>query len=397
MSRPTFHLFRRRRNVFLAVWFGFVMAALASCAGNSTGAGQPAATATPGSTPSGSTTSSLTSSSSTPSSSTTSGSGGLTVSGGKDVPVPTIDKYREQAVNTIGPSIVEVKTNTGLGSGVIIRPDGYVVTNHHVVSGASSVTVTLANGRTLPATVRGSDTVDDLAVLKVAATKLPAASFGNSAQLQVGQTVLAIGNPLGVTHTVTDGIVSALNRTVSEGQGGGSIANAIQTSAPINPGNSGGALINLGGQVIGIPTLTAVDPEFNAPASGIGFAIPSNVVIRIAGQIIKYGSVKHTGRAALGILVTSVTPNLAAQYGLPVNHGALIAGITPGGGASKAGMQKNDVIVKVDNTNIGSESDLLDVLAQHSPGDTVQVSVVTQNGGHKTYTVKLGELPASAR
>lgn len=372
MFRPTFHLFRRRRDVFLAVWFGFAVGALVSCAGNSIQAGHPAATATSGST-------------------------GLALAGHNTVPVPAIDTYREQAVNAVGPSIVEVKTSTGLGSGVIIRSDGYVVTNHHVVSGASSVTVTLANGRTLHATVRGSDTVDDLAVLKVTASKLPAATFGNSTQLQVGQTVLAIGNPLGVTHTVTDGIVSALNRTVSEGQGGGSIANAIQTSAPINPGNSGGGLINLGGQVVGIPTLTAVDPEFNAPASGIGFAIPSNVVTRIAGQIIRYGTVKHTGRAALGVLVTSVTPNLAAQYGLPVDHGTLIAGVTAGGGAARAGIQKNDVIVKVDNTNIGSESDLLDVLAEHSPGDTVKVTVVTQSNQHKTYTVTLGELPASAR
>jgi S1-C subfamily serine protease len=365
-------MFRRRRDVFLAVWFGFAMGALASCAGNTLQSGRPGATAT----------------SSVP---------GLALASSSNVPVPTIDKYREQAVNSVGPSIVEVKTNAGLGSGVIIKSNGYIVTNHHVVSGASSVRVTLANGRTLPATVRGSDTVDDLAVLKLNTSGLPAASFGNSTQLQVGQTVLAIGNPLGVTHTVTDGIVSALNRTVSEGQGGGSIANAIQTSAPINPGNSGGALINLAGQVVGIPTLTAVDPEFNAPASGIGFAIPSNVVTRIAGQIIQYGKVRHTGRAALGVLVTSVTSNLAAQYGLPVSHGTLIAGVTAGGGASKAGIQKGDVIVKVDNTNIGSESDLLDVLAEHSPGDTVKVAVVTSGGRHRTYTVKLGELPASAR
>jgi S1-C subfamily serine protease len=239
--------------------------------------------------------------------------------------------------------------------------------------------------------------VDDLSVIKVNATRLPAASFGNSTQLQVGQTVLAIGNPLGVTHTVTDGIVSALNRTVSEGQGGGSIPNAIQTSAPINPGNSGGALINLAGQVVGIPTLTAVDPEFNAPAAGIGFAIPSNVVTRIASQIIQHGKVIHTGRAAIGVYVVSVSPDLAAQYGLQVSHGTLVAGLVPKGGAARAGIKKNDVIVKVNNTTINSESDLLDVLARHSPGDTVQVTVVTPSGQHRTYTVRLGELPASTR
>jgi S1-C subfamily serine protease len=355
--------------VFLAVWVGFAAGALASCAGNSLQSSQSGG----------------------------SSSSALALAGGSHVPVPGIDKLRENAVSSVGPSIVEVKTNQGLGSGVIITSTGYIVTNHHVVSGASSVSVTLANGRTLRARVRGNDAVDDLSVIKVNATRLPAASFGNSTQLQVGQTVLAIGNPLGVTHTVTDGIVSALNRTVSEGQGGGSIPNAIQTSAPINPGNSGGALINLAGQVVGIPTLTAVDPEFNAPAAGIGFAIPSNVVTRIASQIIQHGKVIHTGRAAIGVYVVSVSPDLAAQYGLQVSHGTLVAGLVPKGGAARAGIKKNDVIVKVNNTTINSESDLLDVLARHSPGDTVQVTVVTPSGQHRTYTVRLGELPASTR
>lgn len=367
MFRPTIHPFRRRRDLFLAVWFGFAVGALASCAGNSIQSTDRTAT----------------------------GTSSVALAGNGNVPVPNIDKYREDAVNTVSPAIVEVKTNQGLGSGVIIKSNGYVVTNHHVVAGASSISVTLANGRTLHATVRGTDAVDDLAVVKVSAAHLPVATFGDSTRLQVGQTVLAIGNPLGVTHTVTDGIVSALNRTVSEGQGGGSIPNAIQTSAPINPGNSGGALINLGGQVVGIPTLTAVDPEFNAPAAGIGFAIPSNVVTRIASQIIQKGKVVHTGRAAIGVYVVSVNPNLAAQYGLQVDHGTLIAGVTPNGGAAKAGIKKDDVIVKVNDTTIGSESDLLDVLANHSPGDKIQVTVVTPSDQHKTYTVKLGELPAS--
>jgi S1-C subfamily serine protease len=368
MVRLSLHSFRRRNELFLAVWFGIAVGLLASCAGNSvhTGSG-------------------------------TTGGSPVALANGNGVPVPTIDKLREQAASRVGPAIVEVKTDSGLGSGVIIKRDGYIVTNHHVVSGASSVSVTLANGRTLAATIRGSDTVDDLAVIKVNASNLPVATLGDSTQLQVGQTVMAIGNPLGVTHTVTDGIVSALNRTVREGQGGGSIPNAIQTSAPINPGNSGGGLINLGGQVVGIPTLTAVDPEFNAPASGIGFAIPSNVVSNIATQIIQHGKVIHTGRAAIGIYVVSVSPDLATQYGLPVDHGTLIARVAPGGGAAKAGIQKNDVIVKVDSTVINSESDLLDVLAKHSPGDTVHVTVVTPKGAHRTYTVKLGELPASSR
>ena len=205
------------------------------------------------------------------------------------VPIPESDRLREQAIAKVDTAIVRVNNvGKGLGSGVTTSANGYVVTNYHVVSGATSLTVTLADGRTLGAKLIGTDPVDDIAVIKITASRLPTASFGSSSSLRLGQTVLAIGNPLGIGTTVTDGIVSALNRTVNEGQNGpqsnGSILNAVQTSAAINPGNSGGALINLAGQVVGIPTLTAVDPEFNAPASGVGFAIPSNTVQNLAAS-----------------------------------------------------------------------------------------------------------------
>jgi len=205
--------------------------------------------------------------------------------------------------------------------------------------------------------------------------------------------VLAIGNPLGITQTVTNGIVSALGRNVSEGQGGATIPNAIQTDAPINPGNSGGALVDMQGNLIGIPTLTAIDPEFNTPANGVGFAIPSNRVASVGPQIIAGGSVTHTGRAALGVSVTTVDANLAAQDNLSVNHGALIASVSPNGAAAAAGLQAGDVIVQFDNKTVTDTQSLGDALANHNPGDTVSVNVV-RGTQQLTINVKLGELQA---
>jgi S1-C subfamily serine protease len=204
--------------------------------------------------------------------------------------------WQEAAAAKVKPSVVEVyvteQQGAALGSGVIIDPRGYLVTNNHVVSGATSIQVVLSNGTREPAQLIGTDPADDLAVLKIAVPSagLSIATLGNSAQLQVGQEVLAIGNPLGDTETVTTGIVSALKRSVSEGQGGATIQNAIQTDAAINPGNSGGALIDMQGNVVGIPTLMAIDPEFKTPANGVGFAIPSNRVKSVVQQIIQTGT-----------------------------------------------------------------------------------------------------------
>jgi S1-C subfamily serine protease len=208
----------------------------------------------------------------------------------------TLNTVREAVVAKVKPSVVEVyvtlTNGAALGSGVIIDSRGYIVTNNHVVSGALSIQVVLSNGTKEPAQLTGTDAADDLAVLQIAVPQggLSVATLGNSAQLQVGQAVLVIGNPLGITQTVTNGIVSALKRSVSEGQGGATIQNAIQTDAAINPGNSGGALVDLQGNVVGIPTLTAIDPQFNTPADGVGFAIPSNRVQSIMTQLIPTGS-----------------------------------------------------------------------------------------------------------
>lgn len=206
----------------------------------------------------------------------------------------TLDKVREAVVVKVTPAVVQVNVLTqnggAIGSGVIIDSRGYIITNNHVVNGAQTIQVVLNDGTKLPAQLSGTDPPDDLAVLKIQPPgNMTVATIGDSSQLRVGQEVLAIGNPLGITQTVTNGIVSALGRTISEGQGGATISNAIQTDAPINPGNSGGALVDLQGNLVGIPTLTAIDPEFNTPANGVGFAIPSNRVKSIISQIIQTG------------------------------------------------------------------------------------------------------------
>jgi S1-C subfamily serine protease len=205
-----------------------------------------------------------------------------------------VQTAQEAAIAKVKPSVVQINVTTAtasaIGSGVIIDSRGYIVTNNHVISGAQSIEVVLYDGTRLTAQVVGTDAADDLAVLKVTTQKtLTAVSFGDSSKLQVGQDVLAIGNPLGITESVSSGIVSALNRTVNESQGGATINNAIQTDAAINPGNSGGALIDLQGNLIGIPTLGAIDTEFNTPANGVGFAIPSNLVASVAHSIITTG------------------------------------------------------------------------------------------------------------
>src|SRR5947209_8829062 len=316
--------------------------------------------------------------------------------------VPALTGNNEQAVREaviakVRPAVVEVNVTTqqggAIGSGVIIDGRGYIVTNNHVVSGAQNMTVTLYDGTNLKAQLVGTDPADDLAVVKInpPSKGLTVATIGDSSKLTVGQDVMAIGNPLGITQTVTHGIISALGRNVSEGQGGATIPNAIQTDAAINPGNSGGALVDMQGNLIGIPTLTAIDPEFNTPANGVGFAIPSNRVNFIATQIIQTGKVTHTGRAALGVRVADVDPNLAAQDNLSVDHGALIVSVVPNGAADQAHLQAGDVIVKIDDKQVTDTASLGDALISKSPGDTVSVQIYRGNQ-QMTVSVKLGEL-----
>ena len=309
-----------------------------------------------------------------------------------------IEVVREAVISKVRPSVVQVNVATAqgnaLGSGVIIDPRGYIVTNNHVVNGARSLQVVLSNGSRVPAQLTGTDAADDLAVVKInPPTSIAVAAIGDSSKLRVGQEVLAIGNPLGITQTVTNGIVSALNRNVSEGQGGATIPGAIQTDAPINPGNSGGALVDMQGNLVGIPTLTAIDPEFNTPASGVGFAIPANRVKLIVPQLIQTGSVAHTGRAVLGVSVEDVDQTLVTQNNLSVDHGAFISDVVSGGPADHAGLQSGDVIVQINSTPINDVSSLGDALANKNPGDTVSGQFY-HGSQQRTVTVTLGELQA---
>jgi S1-C subfamily serine protease len=310
-----------------------------------------------------------------------------------------IQAVQEAVIAKIEPAVVQINVTTaqgsGIGSGVIIDKRGYIVTNDHVVNGAQEVDVMFANGTVQKnAQVVGTDPTDDLAVVKINPfTNMAVAPLGDSSKLAVGEDVLAIGNPLGNTQTVTKGIVSALGRTVTE-ENGATLPNVIQTDAAINPGNSGGALVDLQGQLIGIPTLNAVDPEFNTPANGVGFAIPSNRVAFIVPQIIQNGKVLHTGRAGLNIEVASVDPMVQAQLGLAVDHGALIRNVVSGGAAAKAGLQVGDVIVQIDNQPVEDVSTLSDILVNKNPGDTVSVKIY-RGSQQITINVKLGELHAS--
>ncbi len=255
------------------------------------------------------------------------------------------------------PSVVQISTSEGSGSGVVYDAKGDIVTNAHVVGTATTVQVGLASGgKPLAAKVIGVFAPDDLAVIRVqgGTGSLHPATFGRSAAVRVGEIVLAMGNPLGLTGTVTDGIVSATGRTVSEGQGSSAVLiSAIQTSAAINPGNSGGALVNLAGQVIGIPTLAATDPQLGGAAAGIGFAIPSDTVTSIAAQLVATGKVTSSGRASLGITAQTV----ADAAGQPTT--------------SLAALQS--------------------VLAAQKPGDRVQAQV-SRDGTTSTVTVTLGTL-----
>jgi len=306
-------------------------------------------------------------------------------------PAAALQQQYEEVIRTVLPSVVQINTQTGTGSGVVYDGNGDIVTNAHVVGDATNVQVVPATGgATLQAKVLGSFPPDDLAVIRVTSGggSLPKATFGESANITAGQIVLAMGNPLGLTGSVTQGIISATGRTVSEAgaSGGGSvtIANALQTSAAINGGNSGGALVNLAGQVIGIPTAAARDPEAGA-APGIGFAIPSDTVTNIADQLISKGKVTESTRAAIGITGhTTVTPD-----GQPA--GVAISSVTDGGAAAAAGLRPGDVITKVAGHETPTQGVLTAVLANLKPGQQVEVTYIRDNTSH-TANVTLGHL-----
>ncbi|MER6303515.1 trypsin-like peptidase domain-containing protein [Kitasatospora sp. NPDC001539] len=300
--------------------------------------------------------------------------------------------YQTVIANVL-PSVVQITTGESLGSGIVYDDKGDIVTNAHVVGSASTFTVTLANStKSLDATLVGSYPDSDLAVIKLSSppSGLKPAAFGDSSKVEIGQITLAMGSPLGLSSSVTQGIVSATGRTVTEPQGGGSpgatIGNMVQTSAAINPGNSGGALVNLSSQVIGINTLAATEPQAGgAAAPGIGFAIPASTITNIADQLIKQGKVTNSGRAALGITArTSFNQQFQPS-------GAAIVTVTPGGAAAAAGLQPGDVITKIGDTPVDSLNALTTALASLTPGSKVTVTYV-RDGNTQTAEVTLGTL-----
>ncbi|HEY7421419.1 MAG TPA: trypsin-like peptidase domain-containing protein [Gaiellaceae bacterium] len=286
-------------------------------------------------------------------------------------------------VHELSPSVVQIQNPEGLGSGVVFDSGGDIVTNNHVVAGGGPYTVT-AGAHSYGASLVGRFPLDDLAIVHVSGAKLAPAAFADSSKLEVGDFAIAIGNPLGLRSSVTDGIVSAFRQGVSEGNGV-ALPLMIQTSAAINPGNSGGALADLQGRVIGIPTLAATDPELGGTAApGIGFAIPSSLVKDIATQIIRFGHVVNSHRAYLGI-----------EIGETGGAGVLVQGVTAGGPAAKAGLVSGDVITAVNGRQTPTVDNFTSTVSELKPGTKVSVAVATQQGAHKTLHLKLGTFPGS--
>jgi S1-C subfamily serine protease len=284
-------------------------------------------------------------------------------------------------VQDVGPSVVLIETSVGLGSGIIYDAQGDIVTNNHVVTGSQTFTVITSTGKQYPASLVGSFAPDDLAVIRIHATGLHPATFANSSNLQVGDIVMAIGNPLGLQSTVSEGIVSAMRTAVPEGNGV-TLPSAIQTTAAINPGNSGGALIDLNEQVVGIPTLAATDQQLGGGAApGIGFAIPSNTVTLIAKQLVANGSVSNSGRAALG-----------AQLANTGGHGALVTTVKSGGPAALAGIKVGDTITAIGGQSVTGAQAVADVLVALKAGQQVTVNLLHSDGSKGTVSVTLTEL-----
>ena len=273
-----------------------------------------------------------------------------------------------------------------LGSGVIVSPDGYILTNNHVVDGASDIKVSLKDKREFKAQVVGTDPKTDIAVLKIPATGLTAITFGDSSKMQIGDFVLAIGDPFSIGETVTMGIVSATGRGL-----GGAIEDYedfIQTDAAINPGNSGGALINVHGDLIGINTAIMTGEE-GGGNEGVGFAIPVNMARGIMEQLVKNGKVS---RGYIGVGIEAVTPDLAKAFGMETPEGALVGEVEPDSPGSKAGLQRGDIILSVDGQPVSDERDLRLRIAAMSPGRTVKLEIV-RNGQKQTVSVTLAEFP----
>ena len=321
---------------------------------------------------------------------------GITIQGSSAPTAATQTGSVEAAASTAMKSVVTLAVRGsqegGTGSGVVLRADGYILTNEHVTAvadGGGSITVAFADGRTATAKLVGADKATDLAVVKVNLTGLTPATFADSSALKVGQTVVAVGSPLGLNGTVTEGIVSALHRPTSGASDNSAVIDAVQTDAAINPGNSGGALVDLAGRVVGINQSIATagsgggfGQQGGEPGNiGIGFAIPSDTAARISQQLIATGKATH---ALLGVQTQTATSSdqLTAI-------GATIAQVTPGSAAASAGIKAGDVVIKVDNRVIGQSDDLAATVRSYAPGTKVTLTLKRGNAT-QTVTVTLG-------
>jgi serine protease Do len=271
----------------------------------------------------------------------------------------------------------------GMGSGVIVTPDGYILTNAHVVKDADEITVKLSDKRSLAAKVVGIDPDSDIAVIKIDAKNLPAATFGDSDKMRVGSLVMAVGSPFGLNRTVTSGIVSAKGRT---NVGIVDYEDFIQTDAAINPGNSGGPLVNIDGEVVGINTAIA---SRSGGYQGIGFAIPSNSAKLIMDELIKNGTVR---RGLLGVRIQDLTEALAKSYGLQEVTGAVVSVVEPGSQAEKAGVKKDDVIIKFNGQPVGGAAELKNLVGRVQPDSTAKLTIF-RNKNRLDVSVKIGERP----
>src|SRR5215213_702343 len=316
----------------------------------------------------------------------------------KTTPAASAELTPTQVVEQIGPAVVTVINEqiaegetkavpAGSGSGFILDEDGHVVTNQHVVDGGVEFLVVLEDGRELPATLVGADANSDVAVLKVDRPVPAVARVGDSDSLLPGQAVLAIGSPLGtLANTVTEGIVSAVGRTLNDPSGGPELLNLIQHDAAINPGNSGGPLVTLSAEVVGINTLGDVD------AQGLFFAVPSQTVTRVAEELIAEGAVDYP---FLGLQLVPLTDAIVAQWALPVEEGFYVQGDIEGGPSDAAGLQVGDIVTAVDLERVGERQSVVGALFQFKPGDTVQLTV--QRGlSSMRVEVPLAERPGDA-
>ncbi|MFM2032481.1 MAG: hypothetical protein RLZZ297_1246 [Chloroflexota bacterium] len=305
--------------------------------------------------------------------------------------IPTmIARVGDAVVTVLNYSNPNEVVETSSGSGAFISPDGYIVTNNHVIADANRLQVVYADGSTHEARLIGTDPLNDIAVIKTDDPVPAVMTLGDSDALRQGETVVAIGNPLGdYRNTVTVGVVSGLNRNL----GSDAPEGLIQTDAAINHGNSGGPLLNARGEIIGLNTLVVRGAGMGTAdtAEGLGFAVPANIVRKVAEQLISHGEVRYP---FMGITYGMVNEAIVAQYNLPVKQGAYVSGVTDGGPAQQAGIMPGDVIVTLDGIKLGETDSLRGVLLRHNPGDTVSVTVV-RGTEEKTFDVTLVVRPTN--